>query len=314
MDKTHENTIRSAAIFLSISLLSEYSSLSGAAEGASSNYFPGTYGDYAAAVGPEPGWLLLDYNLFYTAEVDRAVLQGRETVELDVFSYVNMPALLYTFEEPVAGARFSMGVFLPVGVVDLEATLPLLGVDDDARETNIGDANLLPASLYWNTGNWHVNLYELVIAPTGQYDVDNAVNLGRNYWSFDSVLGVTYLDLESGRDFSIVAGYMINGENDDTDYQTGDEFHVDWMLNQFFCEGFALGVHGYYYKQVEGDSGDGAILGNFKGESVGIGPSVLWTPAAGDGKFSITGTWLHDLDATNRLESDYGVVTLVWQL
>ncbi len=314
MDKTHENTIRSAAIFLSISLLSEYSSLSGAAEGASSNYFPGTYGDYAAAVGPEPGWLLLDYNLFYTAEVDRAVLQGRETAELDVFSYVNMPALLYTFEEPVAGARFSMGVFLPVGVVDLEVTLPLLGVDDDARETNIGDANLLPASLYWNTGNWHVNLYELVIAPTGQYDVDNAVNLGRNYWSFDSVLGVTYLDLESGRDFSIVAGYMINGENDDTDYQTGDEFHVDWMLNQFFSEGFALGVHGYYYKQVEGDSGDGAILGNFKGESVGIGPSVLWTPVAGDGKFSITGTWLHDLDATNRLESDYGVVTLVWQL
>lgn len=314
MDKTHENTIRSAAIFLSISLLSGYSSLSGAAEGASSNYFPGTYGDYAAAVGPEPGWLLLDYNLFYTAEVDRAVLQGRETAELDVFSYVNMPALLYTFEEPVAGARFSMGVFLPVGVVDLEVTLPLLGVDDDARETNIGDANLLPASLYWNTGNWHVNLYELVIAPTGQYDVDNAVNLGRNYWSFDSVLGVTYLDLESGRDFSIVAGYMINGENDDTDYQTGDEFHVDWMLNQFFSEGFALGVHGYYYKQVEGDSGDGAILGNFKGESVGIGPSVLWTPAAGDGKFSITGTWLHDLDATNRLESDYGVVTLVWQL
>jgi hypothetical protein len=314
MDKTHENTIRSAAICLSISLLSGYSSLSGAAEGASSNYFPGTYGDYAAAVGPEPGWLLLDYNLFYTAEVDRAVLQGRETVELDVFSYVNMPALLYTFEEPVAGALFSMGVFLPVGVVDLEVTLPLLGVDDDARETNIGDANLLPASLYWNTGNWHVNLYELVIAPTGQYDVDNAVNLGRNYWSFDSVLGVTYLDLESGRDFSIVAGYMINGENDDTDYQTGDEFHVDWMLNQFFSEGFALGVHGYYYKQVEGDSGDGAILGNFKGESVGIGPSVLWTPVAGDGKFSLTGTWLHDLDATNRLESDYGVVTLVWQL
>jgi hypothetical protein len=125
---------------------------------------------------------------------------------------------------------------------------------------------------------------------------------------------VTYLDLESGRDFSIVAGYMINSENDDTDYQTGDEFHVDWMLNQFFSEGFALGVHGYYYNQVEGDSGDGAIPGNFKGESVGVGPSVLWTPAAGDGKISIIGTWLHDLDATNRRESDYGVVTLVWQL
>ena len=123
---------------------------------------------------------------------------------------------------------------------------------------------------------------------------------------------MTNLNMETGREYSLVTGYMINGKNDDTDYDTGDELHVDAMFNQFFSETFALGLHGYYYKQVEGDSGSGAILGEFKGDSYGIGPSFLWIPKAGGGNFSISGTWLHDLDATRRLESDYAVVTLAW--
>jgi hypothetical protein len=36
-------------------------------------------------------------------------------------------------------------------------------------------------------------------------------------------------------------------------------------------------------------------------------------PKSGGGKFSVTGTWLHDLHATNRMEGDYAVVTLAWQ-
>jgi len=106
---------------------------------------------------------------------------------------------------------------------------------------------------------------------------------------------------------------MINTENEDTNYETGDELHVDAMFNQFLSETFGLGLHGYYYKQVDGDSGSGVVLGNFKGESYGIGPSFIWIPQAGDVKFSISGSWLHDLEATNRLESEYVVLILAWQ-
>ena len=51
-------------------------------EGASSNYFPGTYGDYAVAAAPSQGWTYANYNLFYSAEVDRTVLQGRVNTNL----------------------------------------------------------------------------------------------------------------------------------------------------------------------------------------------------------------------------------------
>ena len=223
-----------------------------AAEGASSNYFPGGYGDYAVATAPNPGWIYANYNLFLDAGVDRAALQGRVNANLDTFAFINMSALIYTFEEPVLGGRFAIGGYLPIGYADLDTRLlgqtGSLRVDDS--ETDLGDIALLPASLYWNDGNWHFNLYELVVTPTGQYDVNNNVNLGRNYWSFDTVFAVTNLNMETGREFSFVSGYMINDKNDDTDYDTGNELHLDVMFNKFLSETFAVGLHGYYYRQV----------------------------------------------------------------
>ncbi len=285
-----------------------------AGEGASTNYFPGSYGDFAVAIAPEPGWIYANYNLFYSADVDTAVLQGRVNTGLDTFAYINMSAGLFTFDKPVLGGRFAVGAFVPLVYVELEADLvgPIVTVGIDESETALGDIALLPASFYWNKNNWHFNLYELVITPTGDYDVDADLNLGRNYWSFDTVFSLTHLNMERGREYSLVTGFMINTENYDTDYETGNELHMDAMFNQFFSETFAVGLHGYYHDQVEGDSGSGAILGGFEGESYGIGPSLLWIPRGG--KPSVSATWLHDLDATNKLESDYLVVTLGWQL
>jgi hypothetical protein len=65
-------------------------------------------------------------------------------------------------------------------------------------------------------------------------------------------------------------GYNYNTENTDTDYQTGQEVHVDVMVNRFLSETLAIGIHGFYLQQVTGDSGDGAILGSFKGEAAGV--------------------------------------------
>ena len=286
-----------------------------AAEGAASNYFPGTYGNIAVATPPSKGWSYLNQSLFYTANVDRALLQGRVNASLDTSAFYNYSYPVYTFKEPVLGADFAISAGVPLGYANFEAQLVSqagsVAVDDN--ETALGDIILMPASFYWNNGNWYFNLYELITTPTGKYDVDDDVNIGRNYWSFDTVFAVTNLNMKTGRDFSLVVGYMINTENDATDYKTGHELHIDAMFNQFFSETFALGLAGYYYDQVTGDSGSGALLGDFEGKSYGIGPSFLWIPKSGSGKFSITASWLHDLHASNRLEGDYAVVDLVWQ-
>jgi hypothetical protein len=61
-----------------------------AGEGASSNYFPGAYGSLLVAVPPEPGPVLADLNLFYSAEADRALLQERATIGVEVDAFYNL--------------------------------------------------------------------------------------------------------------------------------------------------------------------------------------------------------------------------------
>ena len=94
-----------------------------AGEGGSSNYFPGTYGDYAVATAPSQGWTYANYSLLYTSEADRAALQGRLNTNLETSAYINMSALVYAFEKTVLGSQFAMGGFVPVGYADLETTL-----------------------------------------------------------------------------------------------------------------------------------------------------------------------------------------------
>lgn len=279
-----------------------------AAEGAGSNYFPGAYGAFLVAFAPDPGPTFVDVNLFYSANMSTAVLQGKINENVDVQAYYNLIEGLYVWDAPVLNGRFAMGGYLPLGYSALDASINKTTVSGEAF--GIGDAGIIPASVYWNSGNFHVNLYELVIAPTGQYSTSNVVNVGRNYWSFDTVMAMTWFNPESGSEVSVVPGLMFNTSNNATDYKTGTELHIDFMANQFLSETFAIGLHGYYYNQLSGDSGSGALLGAFEGESFGVGPAFAWVPSAHDGKVSITGKWLHDFHSVNRPEADYGVLTI----
>lgn len=47
------------------------------------------------------------------------------------------------------------------------------------------------------------------------------------------------------------------------------------MINQFLSERGAIGIPGYYFKQLTGDSGDGAFLGDLKAKAAGIGPALI---------------------------------------
>ena len=81
------------------------------------------------------------------------------------------------------------------------------------------------------------------------------------------------------------------------------------MLNQFLSERFAIGVHLYTYQQLTGDSGN---LGSYMGESFGLGPQLLWRPKFFGEHITLMASWIRDLSATNRLESDYGIVQVVF--
>ena len=105
-------------------------------------------------------------------------------------------------------------------------------------------------------------------------------------------------------------GILLNTENNVTNYKTGNEFHVDFTLNQFLAKNFAIGAQGYYYKQVTGDSGDGAKLGDFKGESYGFGPALMWQPSFDKGNLTVIGKWIFDSHHENRMKGNYGQLVI----
>ena len=289
-----------------------------AAEGASSHYLAGTVGDIFLAIPPEPGLMAANTFWYQTGSTDAAVLEGQVSLGIDLDLFLNLASLSYTFEKEVLGGRYTIGMAVPFGYADMDGTLTgprggSIGFSDESFD--LSDIVIIPVQMNWSMGQWSFKLWESIVAPTGGYDDTGSdlANLGRNYWSFDTVGAVTWFNPDSGPEMSIAPGVMFNTENSDTDYETGTVFHMDFMANQFLSDTFALGLRGYYYKQLTGDSGAGATLGDFKSESFAVGPGLIWIPAFGGGRLTVLSKWLHDFSADNRFESDYITLTAAWQ-
>src|SRR5262249_47340524 len=99
-------------------------------------------------------------------------------------------------------------------------------------------------------------------------------NLGIGHGAIDGGVGYTYFNPNTGNEFSAVGGLTYNFENTHTDYQNGIDGHLDWAASKFLTKQFQVGVVGYFFQQLTGDSGSGAILGGFKSSIAGVGPQI----------------------------------------
>ena len=286
-----------------------------AVEGGYSNYIPGTYGDFAMAVEP-PSTLTVRNDLYYyDAEDDESVRSGRIEVAADLSFFANLTTILYKPDVRILGAQYALGVLVPVIYTKIESEVELvpnaLTSSDEADAFGLGDIALVPWVLYWRKGNFHTSLAQYIVAPTGDYDKTDAINTSLNYWSFDTNLALTYLNPNNGWEISANLGYIYNTENSDTNYQSGQEIHLDYAVNRYLSETLALGLQGFYLRQITGDSGDGAVLGSFKAEAAGIGPALFWTTQIADTEVSFIVKWLHEFEAERRMEGNHFMASIV---
>jgi len=64
--------------------------------------------------------------------------------------------------------------------------------------------------------------------PVGTYDPSNLANIGIGHGAIDGGVEYTYLNTQSGHEFSAVTGLTYNFKNTDTDYRKGVDWHLDW--------------------------------------------------------------------------------------
>ena len=304
-----------------------------AVEGGSGVYALGLMGPQAGMM-PDPG-TYVGYNLYYykgdtTTHVSAsgrvqipgtgfdlpAQLTGSAETEAESFAHIF--TLTYVFDATILGGRPGVSVWLPYVDSDLtlsgngilSLTRPLGGTVDipvggsvDASETGLGDAVFI-GMLGWHAGFLHYMTTLNVYAPTGDYDRNSLLNAGRNHWAIEPMLAVTYLNETIGLELSGAAGLTFNFENTDTEYESGDEFHLDLALIQHLSDKFHFGLVGYAYEQLSGDSGNGAPE-DFKGRVFGWGPAVGGTLPLGEkSNLYLKARWYNEFDAKNRLEGD----------
>jgi hypothetical protein len=303
-----------------------------AAENAAGFYLLGSKSAMAGYT-PPPGVYVTDINYYYTgdargeAAVGRALQNvGNITIEADVAlvgdAYVNALVGTWIAPEKVWGGNVGLGVMVPVGWkkadvgIDTLTTITLpngtivgpgshFGLDDST--TNFGDP-LVSALIGWHSGNWHWNLTALLNVPIGPYDDDSSSNISFHRWGLDTSAAVTWLDAAKGHEASVAAGFTFNGENPATDYKTGTEFHVEWALIQHLSKSCSFGLAGYHYQQVTGDSGAGAVIGDFKGRVTALGPVFTYSFQLGTLPVSTEWKYFHEFEAKNRVEGDGGFV------
>jgi hypothetical protein len=176
-----------------------------AAEGGYSNYVPGTYGDFAAAVEPPTKFTIRNDIYYYQADINRSVRSGLLETDADLEFIMDFLTLLYKPDFEILGASYAFGAFIPFAHIDIETGISQgsLRVSRQEDVFGLGDIAFIPAILFWNYGNFHFTFSESIVTPTGSYDTDDLANTGLNYWTFDTNAAVTYLNEETGQDYSV---------------------------------------------------------------------------------------------------------------
>ena len=245
-------------------------------------WLPGLMGSLAAVPG-QPGlsWLTMYVHLSQEAgggktfQAGGAFVAGLRARADAVASGPN-----YIFATPVLGGQASLGVFGVYGRAraDISATLtgPMGGTISGSRSESLTDfADVFwQGAIKWNQGVNNYMVYATGNLPVAEFDPTRLVNLGLGHWSVDGGVGYTYLNPQTGNEFSIVVGLTYNWVNPHIDYKNGIDFHVDWGASKFITKETHIGVVGFAYQQLTGDSGTGATLGDYKGRTLGIGPQI----------------------------------------
>ncbi|MGH6964833.1 MAG: SphA family protein, partial [Phenylobacterium sp.] len=239
------------------------------------------------------------------------LLGGNLVAGLKAKVVADFPTALWVPTTNLGGGTLALGLILPFGEPDVDVSAILTGPRGNSFNVSRSDSQtvwgdpVMMAMFGWKTGDLHIQASTLINAPIGQYRHDKLANLAFHRWAADTSLAATWRNETSGWDVSGKAGFTFNGENHYTDYDSGTEFHLEGSVERIFSPAFSLGVQGYYYNQVSGDSGSGARLGSFEGEVSGVGATGAYNFKIADKiPASLRLRAFHEFEATNRLEGD----------
>ena len=274
-------------LHLTLSLTLTAFSLAGlcgyAEEAGSGHYLPGATASFIDALPGKEAFAYVNAFTYYngTASGSRQIeLGGQVVANIEGTVYADTSILLYQTPWKLFGGGYAAAVAIPYMWMDVKGNVQVGPVTGNRRDTanGIGDIEILPLMVGWTNGDLKFGGQFGVYAPTGEFEEGALANIGKNFWTFEPGLNVSWLSSKIGLELSAFAGFDLNTKNDTTDYQSGDVFHLDVTVAEHvpLGKGFVgVGANAFYYQQVTGDSGSGA---NLAASKAAPWASVRWSP------------------------------------
>jgi len=298
--------------------------LARADDGGKSLYLLGKRGPLAAFV-PKPGFYVSNDVYWYDASSSDFLPLGDRigdhvVQDVSAQALMDIPQFTWVTDVTLGGGRLAFSAVVPFGKIDVSGQgtvqlpsgfAPTVKLSDS--DSGFGDP-VVGSSIGWKKRDgdkfraWSV--YSALYIPIGSYQVGRIANLSGNRWGLDVGGAYTMANFKGGREFSSVLGFTFNGDNQDTDYSSGTDMHLEISGRQHLPNNWAFGLVGYWFQQLTADSNGPAVLGDYKGRVFGIGPELSYQFPNKVHPVGLDLRWYYEFGAQNRLEGNGVFLTL----
>jgi hypothetical protein len=278
-----------------------------AAEGGG-NHYPGGNEDFMAGALPPPGTYFLNYLDFYNShqlngnngKAIHAVIPGVGNIGFNLAVIAETPRFVHVSTIKILGGDLIGHVIVPL----LNEHASVFGTSQ--TKTGVGDITAGMGIAWHPSQNFHHVFGLDVVAPTGQYNKNDLVNIGRNYYSINPNWAFTYR-ANNGFEASAILKYFINTVNAETHYVSGQEFNADYLVGWHYQK-WGFGANGFFRYQTTNDTLNGHDVDNFKAQYLSVGPAITYELPKG----CITAKYQFGVEAKNVPIGNSAWLKFVW--
>ncbi len=200
----------------------------------------------------------------------------------------------------------------------LNAIIPTvhLSLDSDnafgapsSNEFGLGDIGISPfIFLYENfDSQLFLSFWEFAFLPTGDYDKNNAVNIGRDTFWFQHQLAFGWYPGKIGIDANL--NYFQYTESDELNYEESDAVELETVVHYALTDNFRVGLNAAYWIGVEDAKDNGVTIPDSEPMSFKLGLNLYYMMSE---SFSVGFRWMHTVDSENSTMGDSAYIKLAY--
>ena len=205
--------------------------------------------------------------------------------------------------------KFTYGINAIVPVVHLSLDSDNAFGAPSSNEFGVADVGISPFIFLYENQEKQIFLsfWEFVFIPTGDYDKDNAVNIGRDAWWFQHQLAFGWYPGKFGIDANI--NYFQFLESDELKYDEPDALEFETVVHYALTDAFRVGINAAYWVGLEDAEDNGVTIPDSKPMNFKLGLNLSYMV---NENLSVGFRWMHDIDSENSTLGDWAYIKIAY--